>query len=62
MGVSTEDAARLFRSDFTTKKEGMGFGLSIVRGIVEMHRGRVWYEPNVPRGAIFHVWLPSTAT
>jgi signal transduction histidine kinase len=62
VGVSAEDAARLFRSDFTTKKEGMGFGLSIVRGIVEMHRGRVWYEPNVPRGAIFHVWLPSTGT
>jgi signal transduction histidine kinase len=60
VGVSEEDAARLFRSDFTTKKDGMGFGLSIVRGIVEMHRGRVWFEPNVPRGAVFHVWLPST--
>jgi len=37
----------------------MGFGLSIVRSIVEMHNGKVWFEPNVPRGAVFRVWLPA---
>ena len=58
-GLSPEDAGRLFESTFTTKRENMGFGLSIVRSIVEMHRGRVWFEPNVPRGAVFHVWLPA---
>jgi signal transduction histidine kinase len=57
-GLSPEDADRLFESTFTTKRESMGFGLSIVRSIVEMHRGRVWFEPNVPRGAVFRVWLP----
>ena len=57
-GLSPEDAGRLFESTFTTKRESMGFGLSIVRSIVEMHRGRVWFEPNVPRGAVFRVWLP----
>jgi signal transduction histidine kinase len=30
-----------------------------VREIVEIHRGRVWFEPNLPRGAIFRVWLPA---
>ena len=60
-GLSPEDAHRLFESTFTTKRESMGFGLSIVRSIVEMHRGRVWFEPNVPRGAVFRVWLPGSA-
>ncbi|MGZ5036272.1 MAG: sensor histidine kinase [Usitatibacter sp.] len=58
-GLSEEDAGRLFESNFTTKKEGMGFGLAIVRTIVEMHRGRVWFEPNVPHGAVFRVWIPA---
>ncbi len=61
-GLTPENAARLFETPFTTKKESMGFGLSIVRSIVEMHRGRVWFEPNQPRGAIFRVWLPAVFT
>jgi len=58
-GLAPTDASRLFHAAFTTKKDGMGFGLSIVRAIVEMHGGRVSFEPNVPRGAIFRVWLPA---
>jgi len=57
-GISSENAARLFQSSFTTKQDGMGFGLSIVKTIVEMHGGRISYEPNLPIGAIFRVWLP----
>ena len=58
-GLAAADAARLFESPFTTKTNSMGFGLSIVRSIVEMHHGKVWFEPNVPRGAVFRVWLPA---
>jgi signal transduction histidine kinase len=58
-GLAPADVERLFESTFTRKEDGMGFGLSIVRNIVEMHRGRVWFEPNVPRGAVFRVWLPA---
>jgi C4-dicarboxylate-specific signal transduction histidine kinase len=61
-GFAPEDAQRLFQSNFTTKKDGMGLGLAIVRAIAEMHRGRVSYEPNQPRGAIFRVWLPAIGT
>jgi len=53
---------RLFQTAFTTKRDGMGFGLSIVSTIVEIHRGRVSYEPNVPRGAVFRVFLPTVGT
>jgi len=58
-GLAPQDAARLFETPFTTKRDGMGFGLAIVRTIVEMHGGRVWFEPNKPEGAIFRVWLPA---
>ncbi len=61
-GLAPGDAQRLFQSNFTTKKDGMGFGLSIVRSIAEMHYGRVSYEANLPRGAIFRVWLPAIGT
>jgi signal transduction histidine kinase len=61
-GIPPEQAKRLFQSMFTTKQEGMGFGLSIVKTIVEMHGGRVSHESNTPHGAIFRVWLPAIGT
>jgi PAS domain S-box-containing protein len=58
IGISAEDADRLFRAFFTTKTSGMGMGLSICRSIIEAHGGHVWAEPNLPRGASFHFTLP----
>jgi hypothetical protein len=40
------------------EKEGSGLGLAIVRRAVERAGGRVWIEPNVPRGAAFHFTWP----
>jgi signal transduction histidine kinase len=57
-GLTPEEAAKAFETSFTTKRDGMGFGLAIVAGIVKEHRGRVRYEPNSPHGAVFRVWLP----
>jgi len=58
-GLSQDDEARLFQEPFTSKKDGMGLGLSIVRTIVEMFRGTVSYESNIPHGAIFRVRIPA---
>jgi C4-dicarboxylate-specific signal transduction histidine kinase len=58
-GLSQDDEARLFQEPFTSKKDGMGLGLSIVRTIVEMSRGTVSYESNIPHGAIFRVRIPA---
>lgn len=59
-GLSPESAGNIFESPFRMK-EPVGFGLAIVRSTVEMHHGRVWFEPNVPRGAVFRAWLPAIA-
>jgi PAS domain S-box-containing protein len=58
VGISPEDADRLFNAFFTSKSSGMGIGLSICRSIIEAHGGRVWAEPNLPHGAIFSFTVP----
>jgi C4-dicarboxylate-specific signal transduction histidine kinase len=57
-GVDAEKVDRVFESFFTTKATGMGMGLSICRSIISAHAGRIWLEPNEPRGAIFQFTLP----
>ena len=58
-GVAPEHVDHIAESMFTTKGDGMGLGLTIVRTIVESFGGRVRYQPNEPHGARFLVWLPS---
>lgn len=43
----------------TRKYQGMGLGLSIAKGMVEVHRGRIWVESVVGKGSKFVVVLPS---
>jgi two-component system sensor histidine kinase DctS len=57
-GIPAEVREKLFEPFFTTKAEGMGMGLNICRSIVELHRGRVWAEPNPEGGAVFSFSLP----
>jgi C4-dicarboxylate-specific signal transduction histidine kinase len=60
-GVAPGDVDRLFTPLFTTKRHGMGMGLSISRAIIEAHGGRLWPVPNAPRGSVFHFILPADA-
>lgn len=57
VGIAPEIAEQLFQPFITTKRHGMGVGLSISRTIVEAHGGRIWVEPNPGGGTIFNFTL-----
>jgi C4-dicarboxylate-specific signal transduction histidine kinase len=61
VGISAENADRLFNAFFTTKSSGMGMGLSICRSIMAAHGGRLWATANLPHGATFQFTLPVNA-
>jgi signal transduction histidine kinase len=61
VGISEEIRDRLFDHFFTTKAEGLGMGLGIVRSIVESHGGTVAAENVEGGGARFYFVLPANA-
>ncbi len=56
-GLAPEVAAQLFQPFVTTKKHGMGVGLSICRTIVESHGGKIWAESKPGEGTAFRFTL-----
>jgi two-component system nitrogen regulation sensor histidine kinase NtrY len=57
-GISDEDKTRLFEPYFSTKKSGMGLGLTIVNSIIADHNGKINVQNNQPAGAKFVIELP----
>ncbi len=58
-GILPEQLPRIFDPFFSTKKDGMGIGLSLTRSLVESHGGRIWAENNPGGGASFRFTLPT---
>ena len=56
-GISPDVASRLFQPFVTTKKQGMGVGLSISRTIIESHGGQITVGSNPAGGTIFRFTL-----
>jgi len=57
-GVPPEMREQIFNPFFTSKKDGVGLGLSIVAKIVDDHRGTIRLEKSDGGGARFHVFFP----
>jgi len=60
-GIAPEIAGQLFQPFITTKRQGMGVGLSISRTIIEAHGGTVSVAANPGGGTIFTLTLPAVA-
>ena len=58
-GISPEHKEGLFLPFFSTKENGMGLGLAIVRRIIDEHQGTIRVEDNQPQGARFIIELPA---
>jgi two-component system, NtrC family, sensor histidine kinase HydH len=58
-GISPELHGQIFNPFFTTKKTGVGLGLSIVSKIVDDHRGWIRVMNTTGKGACFQVFLPA---
>ena len=60
-GLPDEVRDKLFKPFVSTKKTGMGVGLSICHTIITAHDGHLWTEPNPDGGTIFRFTLPIAA-
>ena len=57
-GMPKETLQKIFTPLFTTKAQGMGFGLAICKRIIEAHGGKISVETATGKGTTFTVTLP----
>ena len=57
-GISPEIIDKIFQPFYSTKPKGSGLGLTLVKEIVEAHRGRVLVESEPGKGSVFSIRLP----
>jgi signal transduction histidine kinase len=60
-GIAPDDLERIFDRYWQARshgRSGAGLGLTIVKGIVEAHGGRVWVESELGKGSAFHFTVP----
>src|SRR4029077_19427805 len=60
-GIAPEKLESIFEPFITSKRDGLGIGLSICRSIIERHGGKLWAANNPDRGATFSITLPATS-
>ncbi|MGH9431390.1 MAG: ATP-binding protein [Terriglobia bacterium] len=60
-GIAPENKEQIFNPFFTTKKSGVGLGLSIVAKIVDDHGGRIRVTSRAGAGACFKLFFPAVS-
>jgi PAS domain S-box-containing protein len=58
IGLDAQSMERIFEAFYTTKRGGMGMGLSISRSIIENHGGKLWAVANDPPGTTVQFTIP----
>jgi PAS domain S-box-containing protein len=59
-GIPEEAKSKLFTPLFTTKSKGQGFGLAVVKRLIEAQGGKISFESKLDKGTIFTAQLPLT--
>ena len=60
-GIPADELPHVFDRYYQAQRknrDGIGLGLSIARGIVEAHGGRIWVESEEGQGSTFFFTLP----
>jgi len=56
--MTSDQHQSLMEAFYSTKRDGMGIGLSVSRSVIESHHGRLWAAPNDGPGATFSFTIP----
>lgn len=61
IGIKPELISKVFDPFFTTRKSGVGLGLTVVKQIIELHNGKIFLSNNTPQpGCTAEIILPAT--
>ena len=65
-GIPDEEKKHIFKRFYQTKqdgdKTGSGIGLHIVSQYIELHKGKIYVEDNIPEGSIFRFTIPLSSS
>jgi signal transduction histidine kinase len=59
-GISREDIARIFQPFFTTKAEGSGLGMAVVKKVMDRHQGKIQVRSDEGKGTAVTLSLPAS--